>query len=124
MSCLSICPSVRVSGRNTSSTSKRILMVWCLNIFLKSVEKIQDSRNLTRIISLYIKTNIQGDSVARGPKLFIDNSLVPLATESPCTFLVTSHLVLLRMKNTANRFAEKIKTHILCSVTIFFYRKS
>jgi len=27
---------------------------------------------------------IQGDSVARGPKLFIDNSLGPLATESPC----------------------------------------
>jgi len=27
---------------------------------------------------------IQGDSVARGPKLFIDNSLGLLATESPC----------------------------------------
>jgi len=28
--------------------------------------------------------NIQGDSVARGPKLFVDNSLGPLSTESPC----------------------------------------
>jgi hypothetical protein len=28
---------------------------------------------------------IQDDSVARGPKIFIDNSLGPLARESPCT---------------------------------------
>jgi len=28
--------------------------------------------------------NVQGDSVARGHKLFRDNSLGPLATESPC----------------------------------------
>jgi len=32
-----------------------------------------------------LKIVIQGDSVARGPKLLSINSLGPLATESPCT---------------------------------------
>ena len=38
------------------------------------------------IISIYYyySVNIQGDSVARGPKLLSINSLGPLATESPC----------------------------------------
>jgi len=33
--------------------------------------------------------DMQGDSVARGSKLLIDNSLGPLATESPCFTLMT-----------------------------------
>jgi len=33
------------------------------------------------------------------------------------TFLIISHSVLLRMVHVSDRFIEKIKTHILCSVT-------
>jgi len=32
----------------------------------------------------YLQFIIQGDSVARGPKLFTDNSFGPLARELPC----------------------------------------
>jgi len=32
---------------------------------------------------------IQGDSLARGPRIFVDNSLGPLAKESPCIWTTT-----------------------------------
>ena len=47
--------------------------------------------------------NIHGDSVARGPKLFTDNSLGPLATESPCI----NHVHLVAM--TAEEMPELFK---------------
>jgi len=34
-------------------------------------------------------------------------------------FLVTYHSFLLRMRNVSYEVVEKIKTHILCSVTLF-----
>jgi hypothetical protein len=39
--------------------------------------------------------------------------------EDQYTFLTISRSVLLRMRNVSDKFAEKIKTHILCSVTCF-----
>jgi len=42
-------------------------------------------------------TIIQGDSVARSPKLFIDNSLEPLATESPCIKQCSSSVFVCRL---------------------------
>jgi len=38
------------------------------------------------------------------------------------TFLIISRSFLLRMRNVSDKAVEKIKTHILCSVT--FFRKS
>jgi len=34
-----------------------------------------------------------------------------------CTFILISHPILLRMKNASDKIIEKIKTHVLCSVT-------
>jgi hypothetical protein len=42
--------------------------------------------------------------------------------EDPCTSIIISRSVLLRMSNLSGRFMEKIKTHILFSIT--FLRKS
>ena len=36
-----------------------------------------------------------------------------------CTFMIISCWILLRMRNISNKFMEKIKTHILCSKTLF-----
>jgi hypothetical protein len=36
-----------------------------------------------------------------------------------CIFFVISHSFLLRMRNVSNQVAEKLRTHILCSVTCF-----
>ena len=35
-------------------------------------------------------------------------------------FFIISVLVLLSIRNISDKFVEKIKTHILCSVTFFF----
>jgi len=40
--------------------------------------------------------------------------------EDQYVFLIVSHLVLLGMRNVSDKFVEKIKTHILCSITFFF----
>ena len=42
--------------------------------------------------------------------------------EKQNTFMITSLSIFLRMRNISDRFVEKIKTHIFCSVTLF--RKS
>ena len=39
--------------------------------------------------------------------------------EDQYTFLIISHSVLLRMRNASDRIIEKMKTHILCSITSF-----
>ena len=33
------------------------------------------------------------------------------------TFMIMPHSLLLKMKNVVNKIVEKIKTHILCSIT-------
>jgi len=40
--------------------------------------------------------------------------------ENPCTFVIVSHRILLRMRNISDKIVEKIITHSLCSVTFFF----
>jgi len=42
--------------------------------------------------------------------------------EDQCTFLIISCLLVLRIRNISDKIVEKIKTHILCSIT-FFFRK-
>jgi hypothetical protein len=42
--------------------------------------------------------------------------------EDVYTFMIISSQLLLRMRNASDKFVEKIKTHILCSIT--FFRKS
>jgi len=39
--------------------------------------------------------------------------------EDQNTFLITSYSVLLSMRNVTGKFVEKIKTHILYSITFF-----
>ena len=39
--------------------------------------------------------------------------------EDPCTFMTMSRWILHRMKNVSDTFVEKIKTHILCSISCF-----
>jgi hypothetical protein len=36
-----------------------------------------------------------------------------------CTLKITPQKILLRMRNVSDKFVEKIKTHILCSITFF-----
>jgi hypothetical protein len=40
--------------------------------------------------------------------------------ENQYTSLMISCSFLLRMRNVADRFVEKVKTHFLCSITFFF----
>jgi len=37
------------------------------------------------------------------------------------TFSIKFRSVLLRMKNISDEFVEKLKTHILCSISFFFF---
>ena len=37
----------------------------------------------------------------------------------PCTFLIISRSIILRPRNVSDKFVQKIKAHILCSVTFF-----
>jgi preprotein translocase subunit Sec63 len=41
------------------------------------------------------------------------------SNKDQCLFVIISLSALLRMRNVSNRIIEKIKTHILCSVTSF-----
>jgi len=38
-----------------------------------------------------------------------------------CTFMIISRSILLTMRNVAGKFVEKIRTHILCLITFFFF---
>ena len=40
--------------------------------------------------------------------------------EDKYIFLIISHSLLLRVRNVSHKIVEKIKTHISCSVTLFF----
>ena len=40
--------------------------------------------------------------------------------EDLCTFIMICRLILLRMTNVSDKFLEKIKTHVLCSVSVFW----
>jgi len=57
----------------------------------------------------------------------VQKSQVPLKSdtlhEARYTFVIIYRSFLIRMRNVSYEFVEKIKTHILCSVT-FFFRKS
>jgi hypothetical protein len=37
--------------------------------------------------------------------------------EEVCTFVIISHWIVVRRRNVSDRFVEKIKTHMLCSIT-------
>ena len=39
--------------------------------------------------------------------------------EDVCTFMITYRPILIRMRNVSEKVVEKIKTHILCSVTVY-----
>jgi hypothetical protein len=40
--------------------------------------------------------------------------------EDPCTFMIISHWILLRMRNVSDRSCIENQTHTLCSITFFF----
>jgi len=44
--------------------------------------------------------------------------------EDQCIFLIISCLLLLRVRNLSDKVVEKIKTHILCSMSFFFFLKN
>jgi len=44
--------------------------------------------------------------------------------EDQYTVLIISRSDLLRMRNGSDKFVKKIKTHIVFSITLFFFRKS
>ena len=39
-------------------------------------------------------------------------------------FMIISRLIPLRMRNISDKVVEKIKTHILCSITFFFENRA
>ena len=67
-----------------------------LSIFLKPVEEIQGSVRSDKNKGYFIKR--------------------------PIHIFIVSRSVILRMRNVSQRVAEKMKTHILCTIT--FFRKS
>jgi hypothetical protein len=98
--CLSVCLSVRTcprqSVRNNSAAKGRIFITSYLSISRKSVEKIQVSLNLTRIMGTL--------------------------HEHLYTFMIIPRWILLRMRNVSSKLLKKIETYILCRIT--FFRKS
>jgi len=42
--------------------------------------------------------------------------------EDQCTFMITSRLILHGMQIVLDKIIQKVKTHILCSMTFFFNR--
>jgi len=84
--------SVFMSAWNTSAPSRRIFMkfdIW--GFFENTSRRFRCQLNLTRITGT--------------------------SSEEPCTFTIISRSILLRMRNVLDKFVEKIKTYILCSVT-------
>jgi hypothetical protein len=89
----SVCPS----AYNKSAPTRSIFIIYDILVFFeKSVEKIQVS-------------------------LKSDNNNGTLH-EDLCTFMIISRWILLRIRNVSDKIVQKIKTHILCSIT--FFRKS
>ena len=91
---LSVCPSVRTPAWNNSASNRRGSMkfdIWGFSP--KSVEKIE---------------------------VLLKSEIIPgTLHEDRCTFCITSRSVVLRMRNVSGKIIERIKTHILCSVTFF-----
>jgi hypothetical protein len=90
--CLSVCPPARPYG--TRLSLDRFAKILYLNIFRKSVKKIQVA--------------LQSDK----------NTI----QEHQYTFTIISPSFLLTMRNASYKVVEKIKKHILCSLTFFFNR--
>ena len=94
--CPPVCPPVCLPFRmeQLGSHWTDFHEVWYLKIFRKSVEKVQGSLKSDKHKGYF--------------------------TSIPIYFFIISRSFLLRMTNISDKFLEKIKTHILCSV-IFFY---
>ena len=97
-SCLSVCLSIRPHG-----TTRLPLDGVSWNCIYEGFSKIYPWKfkfhwNLTRIIG-----SLLGDQ---------------------CDFLIISRSFVLGMRNVPDRFVEKIKTHVSCVRTFFFFRKS
>ena len=90
----SSCLSLRPSVRleQLGSHWADIYEIWCLNIFRKSIEKNPSFIRITFTLH-----------------------------EDQQTFLIISRSMLLRLTNISDKFVEKIKTHILCLVTFFWF---
>jgi hypothetical protein len=96
-SCLSFRLSVRSSARKNSAPTVRIFTIFDIWIFFENLSrKFNFHSNLTKITDTL--------------------------HEYQHTFLITSHSILLRMRNVSDKIVEEIKTQILCSIT--FLRKS
>jgi hypothetical protein len=106
---MSVCPSV--CTEELCSHWNGFHEIWYLSVFLKSVRKIQVS----------LKTDKNNFTVH----------------ENLCTLMIISHSILLRMRNSSDKFVEKIKEafcfevfhsvhflisicSVLCSVTFFY----
>jgi hypothetical protein len=85
---------VGLSACNNSAFTERIFNKFDIWVFFENLlRKFKFHYNLTRIMGT----------------LHVDQY----------TFVIISHPVHLRMRNVWDRFIEKIKTHILCSITFF-----
>jgi hypothetical protein len=87
---MSVCPS----SLNNSAPIRRIFMKFDISTFFKNL-----SRKFKFDLSL---TRIKGTS-----------------HEDLSTFMIVYRWILLIMRNVSDKVVEKIKTHILCSITFF-----
>ena len=95
--CQSVRPSVRPSVHPHGTTRlpvDGIHEIWYLSIFGKYVEKIQVSSKSDKNNGYF--------------------------TWRRNTYLIISRSILIRIRNISGKSLEKIKTHILCSITFFF----
>jgi hypothetical protein len=90
--CLSVCLSVRMEQLGSHWTDFHD--TWFVSIFRNYVEKFKIHYNLTRITGTL--------------------------HEDLCTFLIIFLSFLLTRRNFVNKFVEKIKTRILCSISSCF----
>jgi len=86
--------SVRLSAWKNSAPTERIFMKFYIWVFLENLLRKSKFRYNQKII-------------------------MDTLHEDQYIFLIISHSVLHRMGSVSDRFGEKIKTHILCSVTCF-----
>jgi hypothetical protein len=88
-----VCLSLRLSTYNNSAPIRRIFTKFCLTIFRKSVEKIQVSLKSDKNNG-YLHEDLR-------------------------TFMTIPCWILFKMRNALTNVVEKIKTHILRSITFF-----
>jgi hypothetical protein len=108
-----------VLRRFSQFCEKRLLASSCLSVCRLSVRMEQLGSHWTNFHDM-LYLSIFPNSVERKFKIHYNlTSTACILQEGRYTFLIVSRSVLLIMRNISAKFVEKIKTHILWSVTFF-----